>query len=138
MIQPDDEDLLQARLDRPLTPAEKERLEHLLERSPEARRRARDLDTLARTLDELESSTPPFDIVPQVMERVAAMPDAGIRTHLATSETLAGGHRPRRLAGQRIGGMIMARKAMWGLAAAATIVLGVLMYRGFPSVGHGT
>ncbi len=32
----------------------------------------------------------------------------------------------------------MTRKAMWGVAAAAAILLGVFVIRGFPPVGHGT
>src|SRR5947207_8129932 len=43
--------------------------------------------------------------------------------------------RPAHVAG---GGVIMGRKVMWGLAAAAAVVLAILAVRGFPAVGSGT
>ena len=33
--------------------------------------------------------------------------------------------------------MILTKKAMWGLAAAAAVILVVFITRGFPPVGHG-
>jgi anti-sigma factor RsiW len=133
MIDPNDEALLNARLDGALDPIDRARVEALLGASDEARRRGSELEMLARTLGELDSVEPPPEIVPTVMARVQAMAGRDADTQ-ATARTEAGARVVRLPIGNRNGGMVMARKAMVGLAAAAAIVLGILAYRGFPPV----
>ena len=58
MSDPREEALLNARLDGALTPEEARRLEMALEQRAETRRRAAQLETLVRALDEVEPSEP--------------------------------------------------------------------------------
>jgi hypothetical protein len=74
-----------------------------------------------------------------------ADPPAGFSTRVMAAITRTTAHRtPVRPAAKIIpfssGGiaMIVTRKAMWGIAAAAAIVLAVFVTRGFPPVGRGT
>ena len=133
MIDSNDEALLNARLDGALSSQEARHIDEQIEHSTEIRRRAAELERLESLLNDLAPSEPPHDLVSNVMEQVAAMTTTGSRSHTATSanpDDRAAYARSR----QTDGGVIMARKAMWALAAAAAVVLGVLTYRGFPSV----
>ena len=84
------------------------------------------LDTL---LQELGPADPPAGFTDSVLAKVA-------RTHIEAA--------PGRASGKVIAfsnggvGMSTTKKAMWGLAAAATIILGVFVARGFPPVDRGT
>jgi anti-sigma factor RsiW len=133
MIDPNDEALLNARLDGALDPIDRARVEALLGASDEARRRGSELEMLARTLGDLDSVDAPAEIVPTVMARLQAMNGRDAATH-ATAGTEEGARVVRLPIRNRKGGTVMARKAMLGLAAAAAIVLGILAYRGFPPV----
>jgi hypothetical protein len=143
MIDPREDALLNARLDGALTPEEARRLELALEHHAGTRQRAAQLEALVRALGQVEPSEPPADLVPQVMARVGAMADAGRSFDAAQggSFDVAQDQKSEIPVGVRVvrwprtdGGMTMARKAMWGLAAAAAVILGVLTYRGFPPV----
>ena len=82
----------------------------------------RDLDPIARLLDELGPAEPPADFT------------AGVMAGLADIRSSANG----RVVPFKGKGITMIRKVMWGLAAVATITLGVFLLKGFPPVGGGT
>jgi hypothetical protein len=77
---------------------------------------------LSQMLDELGSAEPPADFTRKVMSRITNHP---VTIHRAHAES----HRE---------GTTMTRKAMWGLAAAAAILLAIFVVRGVPPAGPGT
>jgi hypothetical protein len=77
---------------------------------------------VSQLLDELGPADPPAGFTRNVMARIVS------EGHTITKRT-----KPLHQEGSA-----MTRKAMWGLAAAATITLAVLSIKGFPTVGHGT
>ena len=79
-------------------------------------------ERLSRLLEDLGPADPPAGFVRQVMTRIA-------QERFNTTERVVPFNR---------GGIPMTRKAMWGLAAAAVVVLGVFAITGFPPVGRGT
>ena len=82
-----------------------------------------DPDHITRLLDELGPAEPPADFT------------AGVMARLANSRSSAKGRVVPFKKGKEI---TMIRKVMWGLAAVATITLGVFLVKGFPPVGGGT
>src|SRR5205085_9606636 len=82
----------------------------------------REDERLTRLLDELGSAEPPAGFADQVMTRIVS------------------GERPfGRLRFFNRGGIVMAKKVMLGLAAAAVVVFAVFIVRGgFPTVDRGT
>jgi citrate lyase gamma subunit len=74
-------------------------------------------------LQDLGPADPPAGLVENVMARIA----------LDTRNQATG-----RVVPFNKGGIAMTRKAMWGIAAAAAVLLGVFAVRGFPPVGRGT
>jgi hypothetical protein len=80
-------------------------------------------EQVTRMLDELGPADPPASLVRHVMARIS----------------LDARHQPTgRVIPFKQGEIAMTRKAMWGVAAAAAILLGVFVIRGFPPVGRGT
>jgi len=80
-------------------------------------------DRLDQMLRELGPADPPVDLRRRVMTRIGALPGhTSARSHVLFN---------------RRRNMTITRKAMWGLAAAAAIVLAVFAVTGFPPVGHG-
>lgn len=81
-------------------------------------------DRLDQLLNELGPAEPPPGLVSDVMDRVASLANRGSA-------------RPSSL---RTNGVTLmtSRKAMWGLAAAAAVVLGIFIVKGFPVVEQGT
>jgi hypothetical protein len=77
---------------------------------------------LSQMLDELGSAEPPADFTHQVMSQITNHPVTIHRTHAKANRE----------------GTTMTRKAMWGLAAAAAILLAIFVVRGFPPAGPGT
>lgn len=120
MIDPEEEALLHAAIDGGLTAPQQDALDRLLERSSSARERRAELEYLARRLDELGPAEPPTDLTRHVMDAVV---------------------RKRRTPGQFVafnGGMGMSKRVMFSLAAAAAVVLGVFVIKGYPPIGSGT
>lgn len=113
------DELLHGRLDDALTADEREDLDRLLAADADARRRARQLDELSEALGALTPIDPPPGLAQAVVRDTFGTP-GGASTRGMT------------------GGLVMRTKVMWGLAAAAAIVLAVLSYAGFPSAGDGT
>jgi hypothetical protein len=80
-------------------------------------------DSLEQLLRELGPAEPPADLHHQVMSRI------GAAKHPTSAPTVIALHRRD---------MVMTRKVMWGLAAAAAVILAVFVVTGFPPVGRGT
>src|SRR5258706_11730692 len=80
-------------------------------------------DRLSQLIEDLGDVDPPAALTRQVMGRISQEPRHEVR---------------RRIIQFNRGDTPMTRKAMWGLAAAAVIVLGVYTITGFPPVGRGT
>jgi hypothetical protein len=112
------EDLLQGGLDGALDAADSSELQALLAADPAARDRSADLERLAALLDDLRRATAPPDLARGVMTRIAPL----VVESDARRKALATGGGP------------MSKKIMWGLAAAAAVVLGVFAVKGFPPV----
>ncbi len=101
------------------------RLARLIAENPAVRLRAAEIDALARLLDEAKAAdTQAADadhpILGPLHERTRPLRQAVIRRNHET------------------GGIIIARKAMWGIAAAAIVVLGVFALTGYPTVDRDT
>jgi len=81
-------------------------------------------DRLDQLLNELGPAEPPPGLVSDVMDRVASLANRGAARHPSA----------------RTNGVTLmtSRKAMWVLAAAAAVVLGIFIVRGFPVVDQGT
>jgi anti-sigma factor RsiW len=117
------DELLDAKRDGTLEAAAALELERELQQNPAARRRAEEIDALSQILD-IVGDEPPAAIVSDVMEKIAALP---VRRPAARIIQLF----PRSTSG---GGMVMAKKVMFGVAAAAAIVLISVAITGFPHV----
>lgn len=115
------DDLLHARLDGELTGSERAEVERLLAADDAARRRAGDLDALARSLDLLKAEDPPA----RVMHAVHAHVKRGVSTTDTAAQTATTGG-------------LMRTKVLWGVAAAAAIALAILSVTGFPPALGGT
>ena len=116
------DDLLHARFDGELTAGQRAEVERLLASDDSARQRADRLEALGRSLDLLEPVDPPARVMHAVLAHVkrgASMTDADAET--AT-----------------LGGVLMRTKVLWGLAAAAAIVLAFFSVTGFPPSLGGT
>ena len=122
---PSDDDLLQGRLDGALTPEESARLDARLEASPALRARASELASLAAALALVKATDP----APALAQRVMAHIQPGIESVIGRRASIAA----RQEAGMSQAGH--AKKVMWGLAAAAVIVLAVWFVKGTPDVG---
>jgi hypothetical protein len=118
------DELLDARADGTLDAAGHAELIRLLEQDPSARLRARELDDLRRVLDEAAGDEPPAALAPGVMQRISALP---ARRPVARVYRWS----PRSVSG---GGMVMAKKVMFGVAAAAADVLISVAITGYPHV----
>ena len=109
--------LLQARLDGELTAAERVELEHLLAGDAAARARAGELEALVDALNLLGPVDPPARVMHTVIDHINDTRPAAMDPSPVASSS---------------GGVGMRTKVLWGLAAAAAIVLAVFAYTGFP------
>jgi hypothetical protein len=77
---------------------------------------------VSQLLEDLGPADPPAGFTAGVMSRIVS------QQHVSARRTVSRAQEEN----------AMTKKAMWSLAAAATIALAVLSYTGFPSVGRGT
>ena len=119
MIRPELEALLHGALDDTLTPEQRNRLAQLMAESREVRERANELAKLAGLIDALGAPDIPSDLVENVLAQVSHRP-----------------HSVRPLTLQR--GVTVNKKILFGLAAAAAIVLAVITYNSNPPATVGT
>ena len=120
MIRPELDALLQAALDNTLTHDERAELARQLRDNPEARSRAAELTELGALIDSLGPAEAPHGLVGNVLAQVSHRPQAVRR-----SSTI-----------QR--GVAVNKKILFGLAAAAAIVLAVITYNSNPPATVGT
>jgi len=111
--------LVQGALDHTLTPGEQARLTRILTESAAARDRASELDQLVALLDSLG----PADVPPGL--------DTNVQAEIS--------HRPPVVRPSTFSrGITVNKKILFGLAAAAVIVLAVITYNTYPPVTIGT
>jgi hypothetical protein len=120
MIRPELDALLQGALDNTLTAEERAQLARELADNPDARARAARLTELSSLLDSLGPAEAPPGLVGNVLAQVSHRPQA-----LRPSSTI-----------QR--GVAVNKKILFGLAAAAAIVLAVITYNSNPPATVGT
>ena len=118
-IHSDLDPLLQGALDNTLTPDEQARLARLISSSREARDRAAEFERLASLIESLGPATPPPGLVDHVLAQVSHRP------HAVRPVTLERG-------------VIVNQKILFGLAAAAAVVLAVITYNSYPRPTEGT
>ena len=115
------EELLQARVDGELTTDERRELDRLLEEDASTRLRAGELDALSKALNVLGPEDPPARVLRAVIDHVKHNAPEALPEYQTTAT-----------------GGLMRTKVLWGLAAAAGIVLAVLAYTGFPPESGGS
>ncbi len=118
MIDSDLDALLQGALDNTLTPEEQARLARILSGSREARDRAAAFEQLAGLIESLGPVTPPPGLVDHVLAQVSHRPYA---VRQSTFER----------------GMTVNKRILFGLAAAAAIVLAVDHLQQLPASHRG-
>jgi len=118
MIRPELEALLQGALDNTLTAEERAELARILSESPEARERAAELSALTGLIESLGPADAPAGLVDHVLAQVSHHPQV------------------RHVTFQR--GVAVNKKILFGLAAAAAIVLAVITYNSNPPATVGT
>ena len=124
---PSDDDLLQGRLDGTLTPEETVRLDRRLAESAAVRERAEQLAALAEAFAFVKTTDPAPAIARRVMSHIHShSPIDSISGRRASIPV-------RQEAGMSQAGH--AKKVIWGLAAAAVVVLGVWLVNGRPDIG---
>jgi hypothetical protein len=119
MIRPELEALLQGALDNTLTADERAELARMLSESSQARERAAELSALAGLIESLGPADAPSGLVDNVLAQVSHHP------HVIRHATF-----------QR--GVAVNKKILFGLAAAAAIVLAVITYNSNPPATVGT
>jgi hypothetical protein len=119
MIHSDLDALLQGALDNSLTPEEQDRLARMISESGEARARAAEFEQLTGLIESLGPANPPPGLVEHVLAQVSHRPYA---VRPSTFER----------------GVTVNKKILFGLAAAAAIVLAVITYNSYPRPIEGT
>ena len=125
MLRHDHEALLHGAVDGTLTLEERDALRELLAHDADARQRFGELERLNALLASLGTAEAPADLVADVLARVvphAAAPQS-VRTFVPST--------PQR-------GVIVNKKLIFGLAAAAVVILAVVTYTSFPPATEGT
>jgi hypothetical protein len=118
------EDLLVARLDGELTPDQGAEIERLLAGDESARQRAGELQALVDALNLLGPVDPPARVMRAVVDHLSQVAPATGAVHESQTSS--------------IGGVLMRTKVLWGMAAAAAIILGIFAVKGFPPDMSGT
>ena len=122
-LRPEIEALVQGALDGSLSPEDRQTLDQLMASDPSVRARAAELDQLAALLQSVRQVDAPPTFAADVLARIRASNDRVVEFS-----------RPSKTAR----GSAMNKKIIWGLAAAAVLVLAVVGYVANPSVNQGT
>ena len=125
MLRHEHEALLQGAVDGTLTPEERDALRQLLASNADARERAGELGRLNALLASLGPAEAPPHLVADVLARV--------RPHSAAPQPVK---QFVRLVPKR--GEIVNKKLIFGLAAAAAVILAVITYTSYPPATEGT
>jgi hypothetical protein len=127
MLRPDQEALLQGAVDGTLTPEERDALRQLLAHDAAARERVGELGRLNALLASLGPAEAPAALVDDVVARIAPHPAA--RQPIVPFSV-------RRSIPKR--GVTVNKKLIFGLAAAAVVILAVVTYTSYPPSTEGT
>ena len=125
MLRHDHEALLHGAIDNTLTLAERDALGELLGTDADARQRFAELERLNALLASLGPAEAPPNLVAEVLARVSA--------HSAAPQPV---RNIVRLVPKR--GVIVNKKLIFGLAAAAVVILAVITYTSYPPATEGT
>ena len=125
MLRPDIEALAQGAVDNTLTLEERDTLRRLIEEDADVRNRVADLNNLNELLASLGPADAPPDLVNHVLARISH-PAAPQRVSLFNRRST-----PRR-------GETVNKKMIFGLAAAAAVVLAVITYTSYTPATEGT
>lgn len=132
-LRPDIEALVQGALDGSLSFEERATLDQLMASDPAVRARAAELEQLAALLQSVRQvDAPPPTFAADVLARIRASNASSDRVVEFSRRSKAVGSPTVR------GGMAMNKNIIWGLAAAAVLVLAVVGYMANPSVNQGT
>jgi hypothetical protein len=126
MLRPDHEALLQGAVDGTLTPEERDALRQLLAHDADARERVGELGRLNALLAALGPAEAPADLVDHVLARVS--PNAAAKQPV----------RPFVRPIPKREGVLVNKKLIFGLAAAAAVILAVITYTSYPPATEGT
>ena len=155
MIRPEDDELIHRALDGALSPGEAEQFRARVAAEPELGARAEHLERLAAEVDGLGPEEPPIGFSDRVMAEVAAVspPRPAWHRRLASLPAAIGrqlfpwfAHRSQqgshssdsfRKAGMAGGGVIVAKKALWGVAGLAVVVILAVVYFNGRTVDQG-
>jgi hypothetical protein len=139
MLRPEHEALLQGALDGSLTPEEDNALRELLARDAAARERAGELGRLNALLASLGRVDAPPQLVAEVLAQVSTHPAAAQPARpldFAVREPHREGHVGRRSIPKR--GVTVNKNVIFGLAAAAVVIVAVMTYTNYPPATEGT
>jgi hypothetical protein len=126
-LRPDVEALLQGAVDNTLTPEERDTLRMLMAESVEVRGRAAHLEQLSELLDSLGAADAPPRLVHDVLAQISnSTRQQPVVTFSPRSSTV-----PKR-------GVTVNKTMIFGLAAAAAVVLAVITYTNYPPATEGT
>jgi hypothetical protein len=141
-LRPDVEALVQGALDDTLTPEERETLDRLMTESVEVRGRLAHLQELTRLLESLGPAEPPARLVPDVLAEISRNAGSSLAPGADGSTNRVAGFRKRTTTPQRPVAFgrrfTVSRKILFGLAAAAVLVLSFATFRGYPPATEGT
>jgi hypothetical protein len=128
-LRPEIEALVQGALDGSLSPEDRQTLDRMLASDPSVRARAAELDRLAALLQSVGQVDAPPTFAADVLARIRASNDRVVE--------FSRGSKPAAHSASREG-VAMNTKIIWGLAAAAVLVLAVVGYIANPSLNQGT
>ena len=126
MLRPDVEALLQGAIDNTLTLEERDTLRRLMAESLEVRGRAAHLEQLTALLDSLGGADAPPRLVHDVLAQISSSNRQAPVRKFPPSSTI-----PKR-------GVTVNKQIIFGLAAAAAVVLAVITYTSYPPATEGT
>ena len=129
-LRPEIEALVQGALDGSLSPEDRETLDQLMASDPSVRARAGELEQLLALLQSVRQVDAPPTFAADVLARIHASSESHDRV-----VEFSRGSKPGKNSAVR-GGVSMNKNIIWGLAAAAVLVLAVVGYMANPSVNQ--
>jgi hypothetical protein len=136
-LRPEIEALVQGALDGSLSPDEQRAFDRLLADDADVRARADELRQLSALLEPLGSVEAPATLAADVLTQIQSVKETrGRLVDFSSSEQV--GRTPGARHSVPRGGTAMNKRMIWGLAAAAVLVLAVVGYIASPRVDEGT
>lgn len=135
-LRPDVEALVQGALDDSLSPDDRKALDRLLSTDADVRARAAELHQLSALIESIGQ----VDAPPTLAADVLAVINKSARSSRVVefSRATPAGHAKELRSSVTGEGLAINKKVIWGLAAAAVLVLAVVGYNANPSVNEGT